>query len=270
MEIVRQHRVLVFFVLAYGLTWAAVPFDSFFAPGVLVAALVVAALAEGVAGVKDLGRRLIRWRVRGVWYLLAVGVPLLVQVMAVGGNMSLGAPSPSFDQLTPLSGLFLAAGMNAALGGPLSEELGFRGFALTRLQRSLSPLQATSILAVLVTGWHLPLFFISSFGLHPIDAVSTVAVTFWYCWLFNRADGSVLIVLIAHAVEGTLDANGWWTSGPAEPRQAWLYCAVWSMVAIALLVGDRAFWRRPARPEAIGGMPEPATRPTGSAAVRPG
>src|SRR4051794_25546602 len=128
MTIVRQHRVLVFFVLAYGLTWAAVPFDSFFAPGPLLAALVVAGASEGVGGIKDLGRRLVRWRVGGVWYLVALGVPLLVQAVAIGGNVTLGAGSPSGEQLTPLSGLFLVAGMNVLVGGPLSEEMGFRGF----------------------------------------------------------------------------------------------------------------------------------------------
>jgi hypothetical protein len=130
------------------------------------------------------------------------------------------------------------------------------------------------IMAVAVTGWHLPLFFMSSFGLHPIDAVSTVAVTFWYGWLFNRAGGSVLIVLIAHATEGTLNFDGWWTSGAAEPRQAWLYCAAWSLVAIGLLVGDRAFWRTAAKPEAVGGIAAPTSASTveparAGATVRP-
>ena len=41
MELVRRHRVISFFVLAYVLTWATLPFGTFFAPGALLAALVI-------------------------------------------------------------------------------------------------------------------------------------------------------------------------------------------------------------------------------------
>ena len=37
MSFVRRHRVLCFFVLAYVLAWGAIPWDSFFAPGALLA-----------------------------------------------------------------------------------------------------------------------------------------------------------------------------------------------------------------------------------------
>ncbi len=76
MSFVRNHPVISFFVLAYALAWAAVPFGSFFAPGALVAALIVVFLTEGLAGLRALGARLIRWRVRWVWYVAAIAVPL--------------------------------------------------------------------------------------------------------------------------------------------------------------------------------------------------
>ena len=71
---------MVFFVLAYALAWGAIPWNSFFAPGVLLAALIVVTLTEGLSGLKALGARLIRWRVSWVWYALAIGVPLLVHL----------------------------------------------------------------------------------------------------------------------------------------------------------------------------------------------
>ena len=78
------------------------------------------------------------------------------------------------------------------------EEPSFRGFAQPELQAHRSPMAATAIMAVLVTGWHLPLFFMPVFNAHPIGIVTTVAVTFWYAWLFNHASGSSLLTLIAH------------------------------------------------------------------------
>ena len=52
--------------------------------------------------------------------------------------------------------------------GALGEEPGWRGFAQPALQGSgYSPLQSTAILAVLVAGWHVPLFFLEDGGLQP-------------------------------------------------------------------------------------------------------
>jgi hypothetical protein len=39
-------------------------------------------LTEGVAGLKAMGSRLIRWRVSWIWYALALAVPLAVTFAA--------------------------------------------------------------------------------------------------------------------------------------------------------------------------------------------
>src|SRR4029078_9073861 len=71
-NLIKRHPVLIFFLLAYALSWGAIPWHSFFAPGVLIAALTVVALTEGLAGLKAMGARLIRWRVSWIWYLVAL------------------------------------------------------------------------------------------------------------------------------------------------------------------------------------------------------
>ena len=70
------------------------------------------------------------------------------------------------------------------------------------LQRTRSRLGATAVLALAISGWHAPLFLMGVFATHPIGFVTTVAVTFWYAWLFNHASGRSLLTLIAHGVEG--------------------------------------------------------------------
>jgi uncharacterized protein len=52
-------------------------------------------------------------------------------------------------------------------------------------------------MAIGVTIWHIPFFLMPQFGSSPIEATATVAVTFWYAWLFNHASGSSLLTLIA-------------------------------------------------------------------------
>src|SRR5690349_7266597 len=89
---IRAHPIVTFFVLAYALSWGGLPWDSFFAPGVLVAALIVAYIRDGWAGLREIGARLIRWRVGWVWYALAIAVPLAIHVVTVSVNLALGAP----------------------------------------------------------------------------------------------------------------------------------------------------------------------------------
>ena len=80
----KRHPLIAFFVLAYAVAWGFWPFGSFGAFGPLVAALIVVPLTRGRAGLREWGARLIRWRVRWLWYAVALGVPLAVHLAAVG------------------------------------------------------------------------------------------------------------------------------------------------------------------------------------------
>jgi membrane protease YdiL (CAAX protease family) len=247
--VVRAHRLPIFFVLAYLLAWGAVPWNSFLAPGALVAALVVAFAADGLAGLRAIGSRLIRWRVNWVWYALAVGVPLFVNAATMGLTMVTGAPTPGQGMVGVWSGVPLAIGIAIVnpLNGPLSEEPSFRGYALPILQGRRSPLLSATVLAVLVAGWHAPLFVMDQFGLRPYEVVTTVAVTFWYVWLFDHAAGSSLLTLIAHATEGALNVDGLYPGDSADATRAVVMnLLLWCAVAITLLVASRRFWTGPA------------------------
>ena len=241
---VRRHRVACFFVLAYFLTWGAIPWNSFWTPGALIAAIVVVLITEGPRGLLTLGSRLIRWRVSWVWYALAIGVPLFVHFASISLNVALGASAPSLSLLTPWYGLPLAIGLHivSPFGGALMEEPSFRGFAQPELQKDRSRLAATAIMAVLVAGWHLPLFFMPVFEAPLIGFVTTLAVTFWYAWLFNHASGSSLLTLIAHGTEGAIETNSLWGPGADLDRLNYVYAAVWCLVALALLVLNHRFW----------------------------
>jgi hypothetical protein len=102
-------------------------------------------------GLRDIGARLIRWRVGWIWYVVAVAVPLGVHAVAIGVNVAGGAEIDT-GQFSPFYGVARAIGMNVVnpTGGPFSEQPSFRGYALPILQGRHSPLVATSILAVAV------------------------------------------------------------------------------------------------------------------------
>lgn len=242
---VRRRELVIFFVMSYLIAWSTVPFGTFIAFSPLVSAIVVVLIAEGLPGLARLGRRVIRWRVNWIWYAAAIGLPLVVHAVAIGLNMAAGAPAPSLDQFQPWYAVLLVLGLGIVnpLEGPLGEEPGWRGFAQPRLQSKWSPLASTALLGLLITGWHLPLVFMPQFDLSLPDIATTVAVTFWYAWLFNRTGGSVLLTLIAHATEGSINFQVLWPAGPDADRTTWIWLTSWALLVVALLIFDRKSWR---------------------------
>ena len=263
LSLVKRHPIIAFFVLSFAIAWGFVPFGSFGAFGPLIAALVVIPLTQGVAGLKELGLRMIHWRVRWYWYALALGLPLAVHLAYAGINVAGGAglPSLTFTSLTTFLMVFAVRMVNPA-DGPLGEHPGWNGVALPGLQGAgYSPLLATMILASLVSLWHLPLFFMEEGGLQPSvlvgGLVASGAVTFWYNWLFNRTGGSVLLVILAHNIEGSI-----------QYELGWTIMGLWLAVAIGLVVFDRKSWRAPAAAETTTSLPQ-AMPPRGAAPVAP-
>jgi uncharacterized protein len=60
LDVVRRHPIITFFVLTYTIGWGCIPFWTFQAGSPFIAALIVIPLTQGVAGLKELGLRMIR------------------------------------------------------------------------------------------------------------------------------------------------------------------------------------------------------------------
>jgi membrane protease YdiL (CAAX protease family) len=174
-------------------------------------------------------------------------------MVAVALNFGLGAPIQSLTKLASLAlfPLLLPLRMFNPVNGPLAEEPGWRGFAQPHLQADRSPLAATTILALLVALWHLPL---AATGLFPpIFLLGAFGVQFWYAWLFNHTDGSVFMTMLMHAAEGTFSllAVAAVFEG-AQFLQAWsIYVITTCVVSICLVVFDRQAWQGLARREVL-------------------
>ena len=242
---IARHRLTSFFVLAYVLAWWSWPLyrldvwprQAFQAVGALLAALIVIAVADGRAGFRDLGRRMIRWRVPWYFYAFALLLPVALRFGVSAVN---SGPDPAWSGLAwgSFALTFLVRLVNP-LDGPMAEEPAWRGFAVPRLQRDLSPLASAAVLGVLVALWHLPL--LGDIG--PAGMVGTFVITFVYVWLFNRTGGSVLLVLLFHNAQGFLTMTDLGYRGADLSRQEWYECAAWAVVALVLILADRGAWK---------------------------
>ena len=179
-----------------------------------------------------------RWRVGLRWYAAALLIPAGITVAAAVLNVVLGAQAPSSAELGSWTGLlvtFLAVLLIPGLGGAW-EEPGWRGFALPRLQAGRSALFASLILGVLIAGWHLPLMFVGQ--VHYSDIVTIMGAVIIFNWVFNNANGSVLIIMLMHAMNNTISGSfiGPMFSGADSVRQSWLVAALWCAAAIVVVI----------------------------------
>ena len=251
----KKHRLLAFFVLTYAISWASwpayasglIPRMEFLPVGPLAAAIIVIALAEGRAGFRTWGRRLLRWRVGWVWYAVALLFPAALVLVTGLITMALGASAPGLGQLT-WSGLLtvFAVRLVNPLDGPLGEEPGFRGYALPLFQAARPPLLSAAILGVLVALWHVPLVLFG--GLSLIGLPTTFAITFLYVWLFNRTGGSVLLTYLFHNSQGTFTVGSFGFAAADAGRAELIYFAVVVLAVLATMTLDRRAWRKAPRP----------------------
>lgn len=230
----RRHLAL-YFALAFGISWAILLPEALASAGVLskrvptalivaagfgpaLAALATSAVQAGREGVRSLLQRLVILRVPWIWYVVAALGPALILLAARALEQALGGSVPPLGQ-PPLqtelgladlpTGLFLAALFVNNLFVTLGEELGWRGFALPRMQWRRTGLVAGVTLGLLWGLWHLPLIWTpatrSAVAELPLWAflIDVTAASILYVWLFNHTRGSVAIATLAHTANNT-------------------------------------------------------------------
>jgi len=98
---------------------------------------------------------------------------------------------------SPAAGHLWLAALNVLLiflvGGSLSEEFGWRGFALPALQSRWGWRVASLVLGLIWAVWHLPLFYsagnLQSHWPFGWFALSVIASSVLFAWLCNRTQG---------------------------------------------------------------------------------
>lgn len=254
-------EIAALFVVAYALSWLVWgsvigeqnDVISFHLPQgialwtLLIAVLLVAMLTGGIAAVRDLVSRLLRWRVAWIWYLVAIGLPVALSLFALGAASLLGEDVPTGVE-EPIGSALGYFAFGILLFG-LTEELAWRGFVLPRLQTRLAPLAAALLLGVFWAVWHTPLFFINDSNQQGWPYVGFVvlvlAESVLISWVFNHARGSVLLVAIFHAAS---DASLAWSGTLYGSSLAfWIVVGVYVVVAVLLVAARPSDWMGSAR-----------------------
>jgi len=258
----RKHPLFSYFSIAYAIKWIVLIPYTLAAWGVisgdwtgafilatfgpLVAGIVMAYVVEGGVGVSRLRDRIRQWRVGWRWLLfIFAGIPALVML---GIIIEPGALA-GFKGLTavllvtyPLTYFAVWWG-----GGGFNEEVGWRGFALPRIQPRYGPLWGTLFLGVVHCFWHLEEFLTPAQGGGPgtgwtpflvnlpIFLLLVLSFTIMMTWIFNRTRGSLFAAISAHASVDTPQA-ALLPLFPAVGATSMLLGSTFGLGAVAILI----------------------------------
>jgi membrane protease YdiL (CAAX protease family) len=233
MTFIKRHPVLTYFTLTFAISWGGflvVGGSGLFAgtswqtdPAFLVAVqvmltgppiagLLMTVLVSGTAGLRELLSRLLKWRVGGRWYVVAL---LTAPILETAVLLALSRTSPVFLPAIVTSddrAALLASGIAFGLAGGFMEELGWTGLAIPRLLVRYRFLATGLIVGPLWGAWHLlqmwwvggtssaslplalflPVYFLSA-GFATLTAYRVLMV-----WVYDRT-GSLLVAMLMHA-----------------------------------------------------------------------
>lgn len=223
---IKQHSLAVYFVLAYGITWIlSIAAASSILPsavaglsavvlhyGPTIAAIIIAGYIGGRAGIGKLLSGLRQWRVGLGWYLFVLLYGLVTLLIAVAVDMLLGGPAPTFfradvipPNVSPIMA-FVPVFIGVLFQAGLAEEIGWRGFALPRLQGRYSALTSSLILGVLWALWHYhPYNWPLIAPVVPWHFIAVMCMTIIWTWVYNNTNGSLLLIVLFHTASNTSD-----------------------------------------------------------------
>lgn len=219
----------VFLILTFGISWffwipaGLFPHDVETFPVTLLfylggagpplAGIILTYLTQEQDGRRDYWQRIFEFRRIGVgWYAVILLIIPALTVLAILLDIFMGGRGVDLEIITrflnqPLTIFPFLAFM--ILFGPLPEELGWRGYALERLQVKWSALVSSLILGTAWALWHIPLFFIE--GTYQ-SRLGVGTLSFWLftlamfpesilmTWIFNNNRHSTLSAVLFHAM----------------------------------------------------------------------
>lgn len=181
-----------------------------------ISAFIVSYILNKKQGIKQLLSRFRFWSSKisykkgiSIWLqaiLLAVGINFLYSILR--NYVSDVEPQDFFKINTVYTGwemIFIFVTSLFFDGGGLMEEIGWRGFALPRLQMKFTPLKSSIILGTIWSLWHIPVklvfspfsYFLSFYFIFTLMCILySIVITYFY----NKLGGSILIGIAFHGL----------------------------------------------------------------------
>jgi CAAX protease family protein len=256
-RVIRERPLTAFFVGSVAFAWVVtglsmqLPTSAVLLPLVAIPvsyvpaamAFVVTRIGGFAEELRAIRRRLTTFRVGWVWYGVALLALPLIHAVGVGLAALTGARIPFEPGMIALLPLFLFTN--------LGEEIGWRGYALPRLQARIDPFMAALVVGLVWALFHWVALLAnaeSPFSYVLIGTAQLTAMSVIMAFIFNRARESLPVVVLAHASYDTVSIGVIPLVGTGVPLLAFGLSAVvaWVVVAGLVLRWGRDLGRSPA------------------------
>jgi membrane protease YdiL (CAAX protease family) len=265
-DFIKRHPLPTYYVLTFAISWGGIliaagpggipvatelrmTLGALLVLGPSVAGILLTGLVSGRVGLRELLARLLRWRVGGRWYAVAL---LTAPLSTAAVLLALALLSPEFLPAIFTSdgkATLVLTGIAVGLAVGLFEELGWTGFAIPRLRLRYGVLATGLIAGFLWGAWHFMMFWESDSFSGALPLALLLARLFSWLpayrvlmvWVYDRT-GSLLVAILMHAclVASTLIVDPVLTGG-ALLTYILLHAAVyWAVVSAAAASQRRA------------------------------
>ncbi len=215
-------------------SWYFIPLGLLSPYGPTLAAFVMTGITEGKAGIKALWKRFWNRRLSLKWlFVIVLFFPTLRLVANLVARVLDGQAYPILAWPNQPWMFIIPLIFNGLIHGGMSEEFGWRGYMLPRFQAKWNALISSLVLGVIWGIWHLPLLYA---GMQSAQSVAELVlwqtlVAIFFTWVFNNTNGSILAVVIFHAM---VNASGdiVWTGGSSP----WYFYGVYLLAGILIMI----------------------------------
>ncbi|MBC5993220.1 type II CAAX endopeptidase family protein [Pontibacter cellulosilyticus] len=193
------------------------------------------------ANIRDFWTRVISFKKIGwEWYLVILSIFPAIYLLGYYIYSYFGGEQPPvaslFSGLDSFSAILLFAFV-MIFAGPVSEELGWRGYVLDPLQQKYGSAGGSLILGIFWILWHLPLFFIEGTSQHAKGfgyqfwswSFQLIMLSFVFTWIYNNTNRSILGAILLH-----LMANLAYPTN-LEPTGELIFTAIRVLVVLAIV-----------------------------------
>jgi membrane protease YdiL (CAAX protease family) len=184
-----------------------IPIVVFSPYGPTFAAFLLTYINEGAEATRELWRKCWNWNIPVKWLVIIfLWYPMINLIYRLGSAFIYNVPQPRPEWLVnPL--MILLPFIASIINGGFSEEVGWRGYAMPRLQSRFNAVQSSLILGFMEGLWHTPLVFWPGdprFGMSILLLILwQMIATFHRTWIFNNTGGSIFAAIMLHATGNT-------------------------------------------------------------------
>lgn len=258
----RLKHVIIFFILAFVVTWAfyfsivAFGLDPYHGTGMIL--LIFGGCSPTVVGIimalvtykkgekKEFFKRFYDLRyIKPLWWLVAILLFPAIMALSIGLDILLGGAVPAMTNLKAILAnplVWFPLVLLSFMSGPFSEEFGWRGFALNPLLGRFGFTRGSVLLGFIWAVWHLPLYFMPTtwhgsmgfaFEGFWTFILLNVGLSVIMSWVFLHTKRSIFSAMLIH-----LSANfsAQLISGPVVPGYSPRLVLINTLIILAVAV----------------------------------